>query len=305
MTDVTVLAPDAPIAAVPEIYKEKSFWRRVTAHFLSRPVALFGLTIILTFVMVGVAAPLIAPYDPDAFGLGNSLKPPSEAHLLGTDFLGRDILSRLIYGTRISMFVGVAATFVGFTVGVPLGAISGYYGGWVDMITQRIVDMMFSLPGILLAILLASMLGKGLTNVIVAIGVGSIPLFIRLMRGTVLSVRSQEFVLASHALGAAGPHILRRHVIPNSLGPVLVQATLNVAITIPAAAGLGFLGLGVEPNVPEWGVMLAEGRQYILSAPHIAAAPSVAIMIVTIGFNFLGDGLRELLDPLSSKDSNA
>ncbi len=305
MADLTVPISDKPIALQTDTPIDVPFYRRAITHFRERPVALLGLTIILFFVSIGIIAPLIVPYDPDAFSLGNSLVPPGAPHALGTDFLGRDILSRLIYGTRISMFVGVAATFVGFTIGVPLGAISGFYGGWIDMIIQRIVDMMFALPGILLAILLASMLGSGLNNVIVAIGVGAIPLFIRLMRGSVLSVREQDFVLAGRALGGNGSHILRHHVIPNALSPVIVQATLNVAITIPAAAGLGFLGLGVEPNVPEWGVMLSEGRQYLFSAPHIAAAPSVAIMLVTIGFNFLGDGLRELIDPLSDKDRNA
>jgi peptide/nickel transport system permease protein len=287
----------------PDKTTTRSQWDKARRHFAHRPTALVGLVIVLTFVVMGIAAPLLAPYNPDAFKLSNSLKPASSEHLLGTDFLGRDILSRLMYGTRISMFVGVAATFIGVAVGVPLGAVSGYYGGWVDMVIQRVVDMMFALPSVLLAILLASMLGAGLANVVIAIGVASIPLFIRLMRSTVLSVRTQDYVLASYALGAHSVQILRRHVIPNSLGPVIVQATLNVAITIPAAAGLGFLGLGVGTNIPEWGVMLAEGRQYLSSAPHIVAAPSAAIMLVTIGFNFFGDGLRELLDPLSSKDS--
>lgn len=279
-----------------------SMWHKTWQHFRKNPVALLGLSIVLAFVFIGIAAPLLAPYDPNAFSLRNSLKLPSSEHWLGTDFLGRDILSRLMYGTRISMFVGIAATFLGIVVGVPLGAISGYYGGLVDLIIQRLVDMMFALPGILLALLLASMLGAGLANVVVAIGIGSIPLFIRLMRSTVLSVRTQDYVLASYALGAHSTQILRWHVIPNSIGPVIVQATLNVAITIPAAAGLGFLGLGVSTNVPEWGMMLSEGRQYLFSVPHIAAAPSAAIILVAIGFNFLGDSLRELIDPLSSKN---
>jgi len=302
MADVSAVKAVGTVNLESDKIITRSWWGKASRHFAQRPVALLGLTIIMVFVVIGIAAPLLAPYDPDAFKLGNSLKPSSTEHLLGTDFLGRDILSRLMYGTRISMFVGVAATFVGIVIGVPLGAVSGYYGGWIDMVIQRVIDMMFALPGVLLAILLASMLGAGLVNVVVAIGIGSIPLFVRLMRSTVLSVRTQDYVLASYALGANAVQILRWHVIPNSLGPVIVQATLNVAITIPAAAGLGFLGVGVGTNIPEWGVMLAEARQYLFSAPHTAAVPSAAIMLVTIGFNFFGDGLRELLDPLSSKN---
>ncbi|XWX05478.1 ABC transporter permease [Aggregatilineales bacterium SYSU G02658] len=300
MVDRSV-TPAAAVMPLTEKLSRPSWGRKAWQHFVRNPIALLGLLIVLAFVFIGLAAPLLAPYDPNAFSLRNSLKVPSPEHWLGTDFLGRDILSRLMYGTRISMFIGVAATFLGILIGVPLGAISGYYGGLIDMVIQRLVDMMFALPGILLALLLASMLGAGLANVVVAIGIGSIPLFIRLMRATVLSVRTQDYVLASYAMGARSFQILRWHVIPNSLGPVIVQATLNVAITIPAAAGLGFLGLGVSTNIPEWGVMLAEGRQYLFSAPHIAAAPSVAIILVAIGFNFLGEGLRELIDPLSGK----
>lgn len=300
MTDARTVKTVSADYSRPHRTLKRSWWGKVWRHFLRRPFALLGLVIVLGFVFVGIFAPWLAPHDPNTFSLSNSLKPASALHPLGTDFLGRDILSRLMYGTRISMFVGIAATFLGVAVGVPLGAISGYYGGWPDMILQRIVDMMFALPGVLLAILLASMLGAGLMNVVVSIGIGSIPLFIRLMRATVLSVRTQDYVMASKALGARDWQILRWHVIPNSLGPVIVQATLNVAITIPAAAGLGFLGLGVDTNIPEWGVILAEGRQYLFSAPHIAAAPSIAIMLVTIGFNFLGDGLQKLIDPLST-----
>lgn len=272
-------------------------WRRFKQH----PLSLLGLAIILLLVVAGATAPYLTPYEPGAFNLMNSLKEPSLQHWLGTDHLGRDVLTRLLYGSRLSLTIGVLATVLGFTVGVPLGALSGYLGGWVDLFIQRVVDMMFAFPGIILAIFLASLLGPGLWNVVTAIGIGTVPLFIRLMRGSVLSLREQPYIEAAGSLGARRLYILFRHVIPNALGPVTVQAALTMAITIPGAAGLGFLGLGVPPSLPEWGAMLGEARQYLFSAPHIAIAPGIAIFLTTMAFNFLGDGLRDAADPVARR----
>ncbi|MEQ8676115.1 MAG: ABC transporter permease [Aggregatilineales bacterium] len=296
-------APATEVVSPINLHAQDGRWMKALRRFAKHRLSLLGLLMIILFIIGGIAAPQLTPYEPDGFDLRATLADPSADHLLGTDHLGRDVLTRLLYGTRISLFVGVLATLVGFSIGVPIGAMSGYFGGTVDLVVQRLIDVMFALPGILLAILLASLLGAGLTNVIIAIGVGGIPLFVRLMRGSVLSIREQTFVEAARALGASDWEILSRHILPNALGPVTVQATLNVAITIPAAAGLGFLGLGVPPTTPEWGAMLADGRNNIFSAPHIAMSAGVAISLVTIGFNFLGDGLREAFDPISQRDS--
>jgi len=299
MLDATAHA--AEVAEPISLRSDESSWRKAWRRFRRHRLSLVGMVIILLFVFGAAAAPILTPYEPDMIDLASTLDAPSPEHLLGNDHLGRDVLTRLLYGTRLSLFVGILATVVGFSVGVPIGAVSGYFGGMVDMVIQRLVDVMFALPGILLAILLASLLGAGITNVVIAIGIGGIPLFIRLMRGSVLSLREQTFVEAARALGATDFEILFRHILPNAMGPVTVQATLNVAVTIPAAAGLGFLGLGVPLSTPEWGAMLAQGRNDLFSAPHIAMSAGVAISLVTIGFNFLGDGLREAFDPLSNK----
>jgi ABC-type dipeptide/oligopeptide/nickel transport system permease subunit len=268
-------------------------WNRFRRHRL----ALIGATILATLLTLSLAEPLISPYDPVRQQLSSALLPPSFAHPLGADHLGRDIATRLLYGARFSLLISVLATGLGLFIGVPLGAISGYYGRWVDLLIQRLVDILLALPGILPALVLGAILGPGLLNVIVAIGVGITPLFIRLVRGSVLSIRAQPYVEAAHALGIPDRQIIRRHVLANALVPIIVQATLMLAATIPAAAGLGFLGLGVEATIPEWGAMLGEGRQYIFSAPHIALAPGLTIFVTALAFNMLGDGLREALDP--------
>ncbi|HLR45939.1 MAG TPA: ABC transporter permease [Deinococcales bacterium] len=222
---------------------------------------------------------------------------PVRFYLLGTDEQGRDVFSRLVHGAWISLFIGLISVGIGLGVGVPLGAVSGFLGGWTDMIAQRLVDTLLSFPGILLAIVLVATFGTGLNNLMIAVGIAAIPIYARIMRGSVLSLREKEFVEAASALGRPRLATLIRHVIPNALAPLIVQSSLQMAIAILFAAGLGFLGLGAKPPQPEWGLMLARGREYLTVAPHVATFPGVAIILVVLGFNLLGDALRDALDP--------
>lgn len=261
------------------------------------PSAVAGVLLIGALVLAGVFAPLLTPYDPTRQELLQVLGPPSLEHPFGTDHLGRDVLARILYGARLTLFMGVFAVGVGMIVGVPLGVISGYYRGWVDMAIQRVMDLMLSFTTFLLALALVSLLGVGLTNVIVAVGISTIPRFARLVRASVLTIREISYVEASHAMGARDGRILLRHVLPNALAPVIIQATLSMGATILTAAGLGFLGLGVQPPTPEWGAMLGEGRNYIFTSPSVTTFPGLAIFVAVLGFNLLGDGLRDALDP--------
>lgn len=222
---------------------------------------------------------------------------PVRFHLLGTDEQGRDLFSRLVHGAWISLFIGLISVAIGVSVGVPVGAISGFLGGTVDIVVQRVVDIMLAFPGILLAIVLVATFGTGLANVMIAVGIASIPIYARLVRGSVLSVKNREYVEAAHAMGKRAMPTLFRHVIPNVLAPIIVQSSLQMAIAILFAAGLGFLGLGARPPQPEWGLMLARGREYLAVAPHVATFPGLAIVAVVLGFNLVGDALRDALDP--------
>lgn len=256
-----------------------------------------GLGIIAVLVLVSLAAPFLTPDNPVDQELGQALRGPSPDHPFGTDHLGRDILTRILYGGRISLFVGVMAVALGLAAGVPLGLISGYFGGWVDILIQRLADVLLAFPAILLALSMVAVLGVGLQNVIIAVGISVIPIFMRLARGSVLSIRGQAYVEAARVLGGSDWLIIRRHVLPNALAPLIVQATLSVGITILIAAGLGFLGLGVQPPTPEWGSMLGEGRQYIFNSSYMATFPGLAIVASVLAFNLVGDGLRDALDP--------
>jgi len=260
-------------------------------------LAMLGLAIVVIFILLAVFAPFIAPYDPARSSFGARLKPPSGEHWLGTDELGRDMFSRLLFGARISLRIGLISVAIGIAVGVPLGAVSAYYGGWVDLAVQRIIDVMLAFPGILLAIVLVAALGVGLDQVMIAVGIVSIPVYTRLVRGSALAVKRKEFVEAARAAGARDVVIIARHILPNCLAPVIVQSTLQIGASILWAAGLGFLGLGAQPPTPEWGTILSRGRQYLLVAPHITTSTGLAIMLVVLGFNLLGDGLRDALDP--------
>ncbi len=226
---------------------------------------------------------------------------PIRWYALGTDEQGRDLLSRLIHGAWISLFIGLISVFIGVAVGVPIGAISGFYGGATDLVVQRVVDTMLAFPGILLAIVLVATFGTGLTNVMIAVGIASIPIYARLVRGSVLSAREREYVEAARALGLGRLPTLFKHVLPNVMAPIIVQSSLQMAVAILFAAGLGFLGLGARPPEPEWGLMLARGREYLAVAPHVATFPGLAIVFVVLGFNLVGDALRDALDPRLSQ----
>jgi peptide/nickel transport system permease protein len=273
-----------------------------TRRFCDNRAALVGLVILIVFATVAIVAPLATTYDPEQMRLEQKLLEPSPAHLLGTDHLGRDILARLAYGARFSLVICFAAVGVGVLIGVPLGAISGFYGGWLDLIIQRVIDVLLSFPGFLLALALVAVLGVGISNVVIAVGLGVVPACVRLMRASTLSIRTREYVEAARASGAGAASIIWHHVLPNALAPVVIQATLGLGATLLTAAGLGFLGLGVQQPTPEWGSMLGEGRSYIFSNPNLATFPGVAIFLTVLGFNLAGDGLRDALDPIVDRE---
>ena len=273
-------------------------WRRLRGN----TGAIVGFVIVGIFLTAAIFAPLIAPEDPvsgDLNRLGGVCCPgPSAEHWFGLDQQGRDVFSRVLYGARYSLLIGIIATAVGLSVGGFFGAIAGFFGGWVDSVIMRGCDIMLSIPGLLLAIGLVAILGQGLWQIMVAVGVTQIPIFARLLRGSILAARESDYVLAARSVGVPGRSILGAHILPNSISPVIVQGTLALATAIIDVAGLGFLGLGPQdPATPEWGTMLTDTTRYLQSAPHLALIPGLAIVISVLGFNLIGDGLREALDP--------
>jgi peptide/nickel transport system permease protein len=268
-------------------------WRRLRRNRW----ALIGLALVGAFALAALFAPAIAPADPIEQDLDAQMRPPSRQHLLGTDDLGRDLLSRIIYGGRVSLTVGVVSVSLALACGTPLGLLAGFYGRWADSLTMRLMDVMLAFPATLLAIFIVGIRGPGLNNAMLAIGVINIPIFARLVRGSVLRVRQEEFVEAARALGAGSGRIVGRHILPNTLAPVIVQATLGIGAAILEAAGLSFLGLGAQAPTPEWGAMLTNTREFLRDAPWAATFPGIAILLTVVGFNLLGDGLRDALDP--------
>lgn len=277
--------------------KPASQLRRNWAKLRRNKAALFGGFILLVYIFTALGAPLLFTGSPSAPNLIISLEGPSAQHLLGTDELGRSILGRIIWGSRVSLLIALGVVSVGLFVGVPFGLISGYYGGKVDFVIQRLTDMMLAFPGFLLALGLVAVLGVGLKNTVVSIGISMIPIYIRLVRGCVLTVREQVYVEAARAVGTRDFKILLRHILPNVMVPITVQTSLGMGNAILFAAGLGFLGIGVQPPTPEWGAMLGSGRAYLFHAPHVATFPGLAIFLAVLSFNLLGDGLRDALDP--------
>jgi peptide/nickel transport system permease protein len=256
-----------------------------------------GAILTIALIVVALAAPLLAPFDPNAQDTFRRLEPPSRQHLLGLDDLGRDVLSRIVWGARVSLRVGFSVVILASVIGITLGAMAGYFGGGVDTVVMRITDILLAFPGILLAIALVAVLGPSLNNVILALATIGWVGYARLVRGQVLKVREMEFVTAAKALGARSPRVIVRHVLPNVINPVIVMATLGLAGAILAEAALSFLGLGVQPPTPSWGAMLTAGRRYLGLANHLAIYPGIAIMLAVMGLNFLGDGLIDALDP--------
>jgi peptide/nickel transport system permease protein len=291
-------APPIALGRPIEARVSRGLWRDAFSRLRRNRPALLGMFFIAVFISVAVLAPVIAPFDPNKTGLGRTLQAPSPQHLAGLDKLGRDELSRVIFGARISLFTGVVSVAIALTLGGIVGALAGGLGGWVDTVLMRIVDVFLAVPGILLAIGIVAWLGQGLVQIMVAVAIANVPIFARLLRGSLLALRETDYVLAARSLGATGPRILLRHMLPNALSPLIVAATLALATAIIDVAGLGFLGLGPpDPRTPEWGTMLTDATELLRRAPNLVFAPGIAIVVSAIGFNLVGDGLRESLDP--------
>jgi peptide/nickel transport system permease protein len=285
-----------------ELEAPSGLWNEAWRRLRHNPGAITGFVIVAVFVTVAVFAPMIAPEDPrsgDLDRLGGSCCPgPSAEHWFGIDQQGRDLFSRVVYGARYSLLIGVVSVAVGLSIGLLIGAIAGFFGGWIDSVLMRLMDIMLSIPGLLLAIGIVAALGPGVIQIMIAVGVTQIPIFARLLRGSILAVRESDYVLAARSVGVKGRTVLGAHIIPNSLSPVIVQGTLALATAIIDVAGLGFLGLGPQdPSTPEWGTMLTDTTRYLQTAPFLALIPGMAIVISVLGFNLIGDGLRESLDP--------
>ena len=270
---------------------------RVAKRLLRRPAAMLAMVLVAGFIAVALAAPYVAPYDPNATNFGAVRKAPSGAHVLGTDEVGRDLLSRLIWGARASLLAGVIPVSIAVVVSIPLGLLSGYVGGWVDGVIMRITDAMLAIPFLIVAIALAAFLGPSLTNAMIAIGIATLPIFLRLARGTVLALKTEDYVEAARAVGGSHVRIAARHILPNMLPPLFIQSSITIAAAIIAEASLSFLGLGQQPPAPSWGSMLNAAQRYLSQAPWMALYPGLMIFIVVMALNVLGDGLRDALDP--------
>lgn len=275
-------------------------WRDAFDRFKRNPSAIVGSVLIVLFVITALFAPLFAPFDPQeqVGSLGASGTPPSSEHIMGLDRQGRDYFSRIVYGARLSLIVGVVSVGVGLTLGLLLGSVSGYIGRWVDTLVMRAMDVMLSIPSFLLAIGLVTLLGRGLVQIMVAVGFTQVPIFARLLRGAILGQKNADYALAARSIGVPGRRLLLRHILPNSVSPVIVQATLSVAVAIIEVAALSFVGLGPnDPSLPEWGAMLASSASRLGQGAHLVFFPGMAIVISVLGFNMMGDGLREAIDP--------
>jgi peptide/nickel transport system permease protein len=289
-SEATAVPPSGPVAI-------ETPARRAMRQFARRPAAVFGAAVLLLVLVLALFAPWLAPYDPLATSWSAVRKAPSAVHWFGTDEVGRDLLARVIWGARASLSAGLVAVLIAVAVGLPLGMVAGYVGGWVDMLIGRLTDAMLAIPFLILAIALAAFLGPSLSNAMIAIGVTATPIFVRLARGQVLQARAEDWVEAARAVGNPRARILVRHILPNILPPVLVQATLTIASAIIAEASLSFLGLGQQPPAPSWGSMLNTAQRFLTQAPWMALFPGAAIFVTVLAFNLVGDALRDALDP--------
>jgi peptide/nickel transport system permease protein len=291
-----------PVSATSELEpaaaaRPSGFWADTLRRVVRTRTAVVGGVLVGSFLVVALLAPVVAPYDPLKGRLGERLQPPSPAHWLGTDELGRDVLSRILHGARITVQIQLAAVGLALAVGTALGLTAGYVGRWPDQLIMRFMDILMAFPGIFLALAIIAALGTGLGNVVIATGIFLVPQFARVVRASVLTLKEMEFVQAARALGRGDAALVFRYLLPNSLAPIIVQTSLRMATVLLTASGLSFLGLGVQPPSPEWGAMLSNARSYMITAPHVATMPGLAIMLVVLGFNLLGDGLRDSLDP--------
>jgi peptide/nickel transport system permease protein len=272
-------------------------WKRFRRVFFKRKIVTFGLIIILIFVVAAIFAPFLTPYDPNLINLSNSLLQPSWTHPLGTDQVGRDALSRIIYGTRVSLFIGLVVVSIACVIGMVLGVIAGYFGGWTFTIIMRFIDSLMAFPMVILALVVAALLGGGARNVIIALSIPMIPAYARLMCGQVLSIRENDYVVAERSIGSSHLRILWLHIIPNCLQPFIVLVTMMLGSVILAEAGLSFLGVGITPPTATWGNMVNDGRPYLLTNPILSFSPGFTLILVVFAFNMVGDGLRDALDP--------
>jgi len=295
MTDVSAPNPATVGRLDPEPVAEKSSRPPFHRLLLRDKRATAGLIVLVVIIISTILAPVISPYDPQSQEF-RILQEPSITHIFGTDDLGRDLFTRILFGARISLFVGVVTVVISLVLGVLMGLLSGYYGGWIDMIIMRYIDLQWAFPNFIIAVYLVAVFGTGLSNVIVAVSLAFLDDFARITRGMVLSIRENEYVLSAKALGASDIHIMFRHILPNALAPIIVQATLSVSYAILAEAGLSFLGLGVKPSTPTWGLIVSSGRSFFSRAPWLAIFPGLAIMLTVLSINFLGDALRDILD---------
>ncbi len=280
-----------------EIAPRVSEWKRFYRVFLGRGIVVFGVVIIIVFVLVAIFADFLAPYDPYQTDMNATLQNPGSAHWLGTDSVGRDTLSRIIFGTRVSLEIGLIVVTIGTIIGMALGTIAAYFGGWTYIIIMRIIDALMCFPMIVLTLLIASMLGPGMKNVIIALTIALMPGYARLMCGQVLTVKQDDYIMAARSLGASNTRIIMRHIVLNCLPPLIVQITMMLGATILAEAGLSFLGIGIQQPIPTWGGMVTTGRQYLTNHPVLSLAPGLALMLVVFAFNIVGDGIRDALDP--------
>ena len=281
--------------AIPAAERPRQY--RVARRLLRRPSAVIASAVVAAFVVIALGAPRLAPFDPIAISFKDVRKPPSDVHRLGTDEVGRDVLSRLIWGARASLVAGLIPVTIAVALSIPLGLLSGYAGGWVDGIIMRITDAMLAIPFLIVAIALAAFLGPSLVNAMIAIGIAALPTFLRLSRATVLAIKAEEYVEAAGALGCSRPRIAVRHILPNMLPPLLIQSSITVASAIIAEASLSFLGLGQQPPAPSWGSMLNAAQRYLAQAPWMAIYPGLMIFCIVMALNVLGDVLRDALDP--------
>ena len=277
--------------------KPVGLWADAFRRMRRSPAAIIGGTIVGFMVLMAVFAPFLAPYDPLRGNLSDSFLPPSPQHWMGTNIQGQDVLSRIIWGARLTLGIAVLSVTIGVAVGGFFGALAGFFKGKVDAIIMRMVDIMLAIPGLLLAIGIVTFLGRGVVQIAMAIAIVNVPIFARLLRSSLLGLREADYVVAARSVGVRGPTILTRHMLPNAIGPLIVQATLALATAVVDAAALGFLGLGPDPRTPEWGAMLSDTYRYLNEAVWLAFFPGIAIVISVVGFNLLGDGMRESLDP--------
>jgi ABC-type dipeptide/oligopeptide/nickel transport system permease subunit len=304
--EVMALGERLPDGSIPDFADDETLhekpenqWLEMWRSLIANRAALISLIFVAFLVLVAVFGPALTPYNPVETNMANALKAPSATHWFGTDQLGMDIFSRVIAGTRVSLTVGLLAVSIALTLGIILGSIAGYAGGWVDTVIMRVMDMMLAVPPILLAITLMAALGKGIDKAVIAIGLVSIPEYARIVRGSILSIKENDYIAAARVVGNTDFRIIFRHVLPNALSVIIVRATLGISSAILDTAALGFLGMGVQPPQPEWGDMLGRARGFIFQAPHTMLFPGMAITTTVLAFNLLGDGLRDALDPKS------